>query len=60
MRSEMIRKVARIVLLAAATAVFIHILINDARSNWLAVIPGLIVVSAFYHFGRLAIAKRAA
>ncbi|MGI9611680.1 MAG: hypothetical protein ACR2QO_02135 [Acidimicrobiales bacterium] len=50
MNKEVIQKVVRLVVLAAALMILIHVLTHDDRSNWLALIPGAILASAIGHF----------
>ena len=51
MRSELVKRTIRLAVLAAALIVAAHILIDDGRSDWLALIPGAVIASAVYHFG---------
>ncbi len=58
MNKQLVQKIVRLVVLALALMVMIHILTHDDRSNWLALIPGVVLGSAAYHFGRGALASR--
>ena len=43
------RRIIRLGVLAASVAIVAHTLTNDDRSNWIAVVPGLVLAAALAH-----------
>ena len=52
------RRVIRLTLLVAAGAAFVHVLTDGDRPNWLAILPGVVVVLALGHGVATATARR--
>jgi len=52
------RKILRLAVLIAAVVVFVYILVDDDRSNWLALLPGVVLAAGLSHMVARLTARR--
>jgi len=52
------RTILRVAVLTAAAVVFVHILVDDNRPNWLALLPGVVLVAALIHLAARFLSQR--
>ena len=60
MSKQAIKTAIRLLVLAVAAMVMVHILTHDDRNNLLAIIPGVVLASAAFHFTKLGLSRRMA
>lgn len=55
---DLMRKILRLAVLIAAVVVLVHILVDDDRSNWLALLPGFVLAAGLSHMVAKLTARR--